>query len=52
MNICKQYSYWLNRMNIEGVAASHHKIYPGAKSFLSVNQLTSLKKELIIGPEL
>ncbi len=44
-------SYWLNRMNIEGVTASHHRIHPGAKSFLSVNQLTSLKKELITGPE-
>lgn len=44
-------SYWLNRMNAEGVTASHHRIHPGAKSFLSVNQLTTLKKELIIGPE-
>ena len=44
-------SYWLNRMNIEGVTASHHRIHPGAKSFLSANQLTSLKKELITGPE-
>lgn len=44
-------SYWLNRMNIEGVTASHHRIHPGAESFLSVNQLTSLKKELITGPE-
>ena len=44
-------SYWLNRMNIEGVTASHHRIHPGAQSFLSVNQLVSLKKELITGPE-
>ena len=44
-------SYWLNRMNTEGVTASHHRIHPGAQSFLSVNQLTSLKKELITGPE-
>ena len=43
-------SYWLNRMNQEGVTASHHRIHPGAKSFLSVNQLASLKKELISGP--
>ncbi len=43
-------SYWLNRMNIEGVTASHHRIHPGAKSFLSVNQLVSLKKELISCP--
>lgn len=44
-------SYWLNRMNVEGVIASHHRIHPGAKPFLSVNQLTSLKKELIRGPD-
>lgn len=44
-------SYWLNRMNQEGVKASHHRIHPGAKSFLSVNQLASLKKELILGPQ-
>jgi transposase len=44
-------SYWLNRMNVEGVTASHHRIHPGAKPFLSVTQLTSLKKELITGPE-
>jgi len=44
-------SYWLIRMNQEGVKASHHRIHPGAKSFLSVNQLASLKKELILGPQ-
>ncbi len=44
-------SYWLNRMNQEGITASHHRIHPGAKSFLSVNQLTSLKKELVLGPQ-
>ncbi len=44
-------SYWLNRMNQEGVTASHHRIHPGAKSFLSVNQLASLKKELVLGPQ-
>lgn len=44
-------SYWLNRMNIEGVTASHHRIHPGAKSFLSVNQLASLTKELVFGPQ-
>jgi len=44
-------SYWLNRMNQEGVKASHHRVHTGAKSFLSVNQLASLKKELILGPQ-
>ena len=38
-------------MNIEGIAASHHRVHPGAQSFLSANQLVSLKEELISGPQ-
>lgn len=44
-------SYWLQRMNLEGIKASHHRKHPGKKSFLSYQQLISLQKELMQDPQ-
>ena len=44
-------SYWLNRMHVEGVVASHHRTHPGKQSFLSQSQLVSLQKQLMQSPQ-
>ena len=44
-------SYWLNRMDEEGITASHRKKYTGSRCFLSEKQLVSLRKDLISSPE-
>ncbi len=43
-------SYWLNRMDEEGITASYHKKYTGSRCFLSEKQLLSLRNDLISGP--
>ena len=44
-------SYWLNRMDKEGITASHRKKYSGSRCFLNKKQLVSLRDDLISGPE-
>ncbi len=44
-------SYWLNRMDEEGISASHRKKYSGSRCFLNEKQLVSLRNDLISGPE-
>ena len=44
-------SYWLNRMDEEGITASHRKKYTSSRCFLSEKQLVSLRKDLISGSE-
>ena len=44
-------SYWLNRMDAEGITASHHRVHPGKQSFLSPSQLVSLQKQLMQSPQ-
>ena len=44
-------SYWLNRMDTEGMVASHHRVHLGKQSFLSPSQLASLQKQLMQSPQ-
>ncbi len=44
-------SYWLNRMDEEGISASRRKKYSGSRCFLNEKQLVSLRNDLISGPE-
>jgi len=45
-------SYWLNRMDAEGITASHHRKHPGKQSFLSSTQLVLLQKQLMQSPQI
>lgn len=44
-------SYWLNRMDKEGITASHRRKYSASRCFLSEKQLLSLRNDLILGPQ-
>lgn len=44
-------SYWLNRLDQEGVNASHHRTHPGRISFLNESQLMNLQNELMQDPQ-
>ncbi len=39
-------SYWLNRMDKEGITASHRKEYSGSRCFLNKKQLVSLRASM------
>jgi len=44
-------SYWLQRMDADGVAGAYHREHPGRECFLSESQLAQLKTELVQNPQ-